>query len=305
MRQFWLSKSGSTDIIDLMEKTAFASDPSGLGASIESTDYAIGTDIIETNKSVKYDPVSFNVVFGYGSDPYDAMTRFIKSINSASLKLYYYMGQNELNLYAKRKAAGIKVDAPTGEIESPIYCKDVAFSSLSKSEVDKSTGALTSELQLKQLSPWYTWEPFPAHDAKDGFNLAFSTADVVHLMDGLTVPIKLDWYCSRNQIPTSSGYLYLEIVDQDGKSYGKIIFETVIEAGYTVSINSDYKELTAVATKTGASTINLMNYVTSDTTGFLRAPVLPNKTLYLRSNSGNTWDDSQSKAYYRKEMIVV
>lgn len=303
MRQFWLSKNG-TDIIDLMEKTAFASDPSGLGASIESTDYAIGTDIIETNKSVKYENASFNVVFGYGPDPYASMTQFIKSINSSSLKLYYYMGQNELNYDTKKKAAGIKVDLPTDEITAPIYCKDVSFSSLSKSELDRNTGALISELQLKQLSPWYTWERFPAHSGGD-FNLAFSTGDVVHLVDGLTVPIKLDWYCSKNQIPTSSGYLYLEIVDQDGKSYGKIVFNTTIEAGYTVSINSDYKDMTAIATKSGANTINLMNYVTSDTTGFLRAPVLPGKTLYLRSNSGNVWNDSQSKAYYRKEMIVV
>lgn len=303
MRQFWISKNANA-IVDLMEKKAYGSDPSGLGASIESTDYSVETDIIETNMNVRYDNISFNMAFGYGGDPYGRMTEFIRSINSSSLKLHYYMGEDILSETTKLNAAK-GLDTP--EAHGDIYSKDVSFQSASKGEVDKSSGFLISELQLKSLSPWYVWEKFPDHPGTD-FNLQFSTKDVVHLMAGSTVPIRLIYKCKRSQIYSTTegaGYFTLDIVDQDGKSYGKVKFETPVELGYTITINSDYKTMSAIATKAGASDVNMMNYITSDTTGFLRAPVLQNKTLYLKSNGANKWDSSTDSAYYRKEMIIV
>ena len=331
MRQFWIVNNGKDSIydsttkkttyehhvIDLMEQEAFGSDPSGLGASIESTDYQVGTDIIETNKVVKYDDLNFIVTFGYNTDnPYDKMREFINLIARPPLTLYYTTEDTFVPLDLKKKLVEFDKEELKGtgyeDLAGKVYKREVSFLSASKSEIDKD-GYLKSEVHLKPLSPWYVWEEnykvlVTGTSSEDQyFFLEVDTTDIVHMMENSTVPMRLQYTAKRNQIygDEPDGYFYIKI-SADGFTESTLTFETPIESGTVISIDSDYTKMSATAIikeNNSNKTTNLMSSVTSNSVGFLRVPA--GTKVVIRSNGNNKWDPKTDHIYFRKEMILV
>lgn len=119
---------------EMNAKNSFAYDPKGLGVELDYSLYPSMHGSTVATVAYGSQDLTFNLIFGFNGENYKDFNDFARIVSNPPLHLHYkvpYLGE---------------------------YERKVVLKSLTKGDVDHSTGHLLSEMSLTPTSPWYRWD---------------------------------------------------------------------------------------------------------------------------------------------------
>ena len=268
MRKFWLTSQRSTDFhLDLMEKDAFASSPSGLGVTINTELYRFGTDTLTVNETVEYKNIEYDMIFGYESeDPYLAFENFVKKLKIGKFILHY---------------------SPRDGVE---YHRTVKFNSIDKGEIENSYNYLKAGISFTPLTPWYTWERMTNYS---GSKMTLNTENSMLLSENRTLPVKIEF-----NLKEYSNEIKIQVFKKgDTTPIFTSHFNKAFISGSKLEYNSDYMDLKASCAGT-----DLFRFITTGSNSIARCPC--DGEEYEITVNGQAIDENDS-FYVRQEVVVV
>jgi hypothetical protein len=151
MRHFRIT-NGNGDILDTTSEDILLTDPAGLGIERDTSFRRVGNRFITVSSRPKQLPFTGKIIF-YGDEPYTQYYDAVKILSKPPLYLNY-------NPYGDFGVADIFGT-------SNYYTKRCELSKLSKTELDKEYGCLSSDLELIPLTPWYIVRAIEVHAQAD------------------------------------------------------------------------------------------------------------------------------------------